>query len=100
MRLYKKLFLIIILFILIVTMGEFISSNNVEMPIKFFNYSTNPLPLYLIIFLSFVIGLLIIIIFMFLGITRQEFKIIRQSRTIRKLQEKLHKQEKDEKIIQ
>jgi uncharacterized integral membrane protein len=93
MGLYKKLFLLVLFALLLIVGVEFISSNNVELPIKLFSYTTNPLPLYLIIFLSFIIGLVLLIIFMFLGITRQELKIIRQSRLIRKLEEKLRQLE-------
>ena len=93
MRLYKRLFFVILLVLCFVLIAEFISSNSVELSLTLFNYQTNPMPLYLIIFLSFIIGLILLIIFMFLGITRQEIKIIRQSRIIRKLEEKLKDKE-------
>ena|SRR3989338_6491486 len=96
MRLYKRLFFLILLVACFVIIAEFISSNSVELSLALFNYQTDPMPLYLIIFLSFIIGLILLIIFMFLGITRQELKIIRQSRIIRKLEEKLENLEKEE----
>lgn len=98
MKTLKRIIFVILLILFILFCAKFISQNNQGIVLKLFSYQTTPIPLYVIVIVSFGIGLLLITTLAIFGILKSEFKLIRQRKKIDKLEKKLHETSEVEEI--
>lgn len=85
MKVIKRLFYIFIILIFVLFLYKFISTNSSPVEIKFYQFSSGEIPLYMALFVSFLSGFLLVFVYALFEMLKAEGKLKRVQRKYNKL---------------
>lgn len=94
MRLVKKLFILVLFIIIVLAAINFLRSNADPVAVKLFGFQTKEMPLYLVSFISFAIGFILIALISIGEIIRAYLKNSKLKKIIGELEERLMEKNK------